>query len=302
MVAPTRVNIDAARNFWKVSNTWLDSWAKDAVPSITEQIPNTEAIPLTSTIMAYVEKDASKKDNIETRLRKLQWWGQAIINSGTGTGMADLRLIARQFIWDSFLKGVEQMELQKEGVEYADIAAEPFNGTAGSVKAYRYMDHVTKEPAYVCSDGVCPPSVLQLFTSSKTDEVINAVANQRTASELYGFMVPWENTNMFKTNTPSPEGKPPGGGAACSIVSNVSGHRKKLVELGTMLAQTHDGKAFDLTEHNLSVVRKLQGAPNFCALTEIVLRWMDVRRNLYGGRRFFYRPLAAYYSKHKSKK
>jgi hypothetical protein len=29
---------------------------------------------------------------------------------------------------------------------------------------------------------------------------------------------------------------------------------------------------------------------------------MDVRRNLYGGRRFFYRPLAAYYSKHKSKK
>jgi Type III restriction enzyme, res subunit len=302
MVAPTRVNIDAARNFWKVSNIWIDSWAKDAVPSITEQIPNTEAIPLTSTIMAYVEKDASKKDNIETRLKKLQWWGQAIINSGTGTGMADLRLIARQFIWDSFLKGVEQMELQKEGVEYAEVAAEPFNGSAGSVKAYRYMDHVTKEPAYMCSDGICPPSVLQLFTSSKTDEVINAVANQRTASELYGFMVPWENTNMFKTNTPSPEGKPPGGGAACSIVSNVSGHRKKLVELGTMLAQTHDGKAFDLTEHNLSVVRKLQGAPNFCALTEIVLRWMDVRRSLYGGRRFFYRPLAAYYSKHKSKK
>jgi hypothetical protein len=299
--APVAAPIDNARNFWRTVNLWIDTWTKDGVTSISESIPNTEAIPLSSTILKYVEQDSSKKDNIEIRLKKLQWWGHAVLNSGVANGLGDLRLVARQFAWDSFLKGQEQIALLKEGVEYAGAAAEPFNGTAGSVQAYRCLDNSTKEPFYICSDGPCPPSVLQIFTGSKTDEVINSVANQRTAAPLYGFMVPWENTMMFKTNVPSPEGKPPGGGAACSIVSNVSGHRKKLVELGDILA-TQGGHRFDLTDATLTGARKLQGAPNFCALLEIVLRWMDVRRSQYGGRRFFYRPLASYYSKHKSKK
>jgi hypothetical protein len=300
MAAPVS-NTDNARNFWRTVNLWIDAWTKDGVTSISESIPNSEAIPLSSTILKYVEQDSSKKDNIEIRLKKLQWWGHAVLNSGVANGIVDLRLVARQFAWDSFLKGQEQIALLKEGVEYAEAAAEPFNGTAGSVQAYRCLDNSTKEPFYICSDGPCPPSVLQIFTGSKTDEVINSVANQRTAAPLYGFMVPWENTMMFKTNVPSPEGKPPGGGAACSIVSNVSGHRKKLVELGDILA-TQGGHRFDLTDATLTGARKLQGAPNFCALLEIVLRWMDVRRGQYGGRRFFYRPLASYYSKHKSKK
>jgi hypothetical protein len=59
---------------------------------------------------------------------------------------------------------------------------------------------------------------------------------------------------------------------------------------------------YDLTDEILTGIRKLQGAPNFCALMEIVMRWMDVRRDMYGSRRFFYRPLSSYYSKHKGKK
>ena len=107
---------------------------------------------------------------------------------------------------------------------------------------------------------------------------------------------------MFKTNTPSPVGKIPGGGAACSIVSNVSGHRKKITTLGDILAVHSAGNRYDLTDGMLTAVRKLTGAPSFCALMEIIMRWMDLRKALYGGKRLFYRPLSAYYSKHRSKK
>ena len=155
---------------------------------------------------------------------------------------------------------------------------------------------------YLCNDAVCPPSVLNVFKSSKTDPVINAVADQTTAGEIYGTLVPWERSYIFKTNAPKPKGKEPGGGAACAIVSTVSGHKKKLVEIGDILARFSEGKRFDLTDEQFKGGRKLQGAPNYCALTEIVLRWMDMRRLRYGGLRFFYRPLSAYYSKHKSKK
>jgi hypothetical protein len=251
--------------------------------------------------MTYVERDGSKKDNIETRLKKLQWWGRAIVTAAAPDGLRDLRLVARQFVWDSFLKGPEQLALLAEVADYAEEAGNEQIVLAGAVKAIRFLDVTTREPVYVCPEGVCPPSILQIFTSSKTDPVVNAVANQRVTAPLYGFMVPWENTMMFKTNTPSAEGKVPGGGAACSIVSNVSGHRKKIVELGDIL-EHYTRLRYDLTDEILTGIRKLQGAPNFCALTEIIMRWMDVRRAMYGGRRFFYRPLSSYYSKHKGKK
>jgi hypothetical protein len=73
----------------------------------------------------------------------------------------------------------------------------------------------------------------------------------------------------------------------------------KLVELGKILEKYHDGNQFELTEENL---KSLNGAPSYCALTEIIMRWMDLRKDSYGGKRYFYRPLSSYYSGHKSKK
>ena len=175
----------------------------------------------------------------------------------------------------------------------------------GAVKATRYMDILTKQPIYFCGgSNPCPPSILKFFTDSKTDTVITARANTRFSGPLYGFMVVWENAIMFKTNNPKPEGKEPGSGAACSIVSNVKGHRMKLIELGGMLGKKYDkANNFHLTEEDMSKgSKKLTGAPSFCALMEIILRWMDVRKDKHGGLRYFYRPLSSYYSKHKSKK
>jgi len=308
-VAPvaSEINMDATRAFWSDINSWIDTWAKDGTQkaNILENIPDT----LSESLLRYTENDSEKKDNYISRLKKLQWWGQSIAN--VPDGLSDLRKAARQFAWDSILKGPEQIALLEEGVAYAEEAGNEQLVNSGSIKGFRYLDMITRQPIYKCSgmsdvagSTTCPPSVLQLFITSKTDPVINAKATPTTASEIYGFMVPWENLMMFKTNSPKPGNKDPGQGAACAIVSTVSAHRKKLVELGIILARYDaEKKTYDLTDQMLSKGgRALTGAANFCALMEIVMRWMDIRRERYGGLKFFYRPLSAFYSKHKSKK
>jgi hypothetical protein len=291
------------RNFWNTAVSWVNSWCKPSV-AITKFIPE----DLSDAIVDYVERDDKKKENIKTRLEMLQWWGHAI----AGEGISDLNKVAKEFIWDSFFKGPEHIQLLNEDLDSAKSAGSEQVLAAGSIKAIRYMDIGKKEPIYQCSGAPCPPSVLKLFTDSKIDEVVNAKANKKVSANPYGFMVVWENDIMFKTNdAKNEEGKPPGSGAACSIVSNVKGHRMKLVELGKILAEFHkDNKSFlyikeketmvyALSEENL---KSLNGAPSYCALTEIIMRWMDLRKDSYGGKRYFYRPLSSYYSGHKSKK
>jgi hypothetical protein len=296
------VNIDLARAVWSQLCIWINAWAKDtATPeSIIEDIPNSATNPLSKAILDYFENDSAKKNNIEDRLKKVQWWGKAVARKPEG--LKDLRKAAKQFAWDMILKGVDQIALLQEGGENVEDLKAEQEVNSGSITAFRYMDIPRGEPVYVCNKSACPPSILQLFISSKTDPVINARANQTTAAEFYGFMVPWQNSIMFKINEPKPVGKDPGSGAACSIVSTVKIHKTRILNLGAILTRYDSGDTYDLTDSVMLGTRKLTGAPAFCALMEIIMRWMDIRREKYGGLRYFYRPLSAYYSKHKGKK
>jgi hypothetical protein len=298
---PAPINLDNARDFWREANTWISSWAKPGGPAggaaaIIEQI----SPALTAALMAYVNRDSAKKDNIETQLRKLQWWGRTIAD--VPNGLADLAVVARQFVWDNFLTPQEQVALLEEDVAHAEEAGNEQKVSAGAVKAIRVFNPGTRVVEYVCEGGgPCPPSLVALFTASKTDPVVTSRAEISKASEIYGFMVSWEGGLMFKTGKPKPVGKEPDVGAACAISSNVSGHRKKLIQIGEILAHYSAGRTFDLTEEALKGPRKIQGAVNFCALTEIILRWMDKRAASYGNVRYFFRPITAFYSKHRSK-
>ena len=292
-----------AKKFWTEAIKWLDSWcSNDKILSATGISEN-----LSKAIFEYVEGDAKKKENFEIRLKKLQWWGKSVAD--TDGGLRDLKRVSKEFIWDSFFKGKEQLAmLTSEGTNAATSAATLEAGSeqivpSETVKAKRYLDITTKEPVYTCDNMPCPPSLLKLFLASKTDPIVNAKANKVVSANPYGFMVIWENEIMFKTNdAKNAEGVNPGSGAACSIVSTVKGHRMKLIQLGDILKK-YTGGQYDLTEEAMSTgARKLTGAHSFCALMEIVMRWMDVRKDVYGGLRYFYRPLSSFYSKHKSKK
>jgi hypothetical protein len=290
----TRPELSLVKAFWIEANTWIDSWNYDTAPAV-EGIPAT----LTKTILEYLEGDKLKKDTIETRLKKLQWWGRSI--GAVEEGLQDLKKVGRQFVWDNFIKPREQIGLLQEGVPYQDMAADEQIVVLETITAFRLLDIETSKPLYVCGDKFCADSLVQQFEKSKTDTIIASKANQRVSAEIYGFMVPWEGNIMFKTNVPKPEGTAPAGGAACAIVSNVSGHRAKIILLGDILSR-FTGLNYDLTNEALTVTRKMTSAINYCALMEIVMRWMDVRRAKYGGLRYFYRPLSSFYSGHKGKK
>jgi len=291
-IKPTNMGIATA--FWLEANKWIDAWNYDTMPIV-------EAIPaqLSKAILDYKEGDSAQKENIETRLKKIQWWAKSV--AAAPEGLQDLQLTARQYIWDSFLKGREQIGLLEQGVPYQDKVGDEQIVVLDSISAFRFLNIETKKPLYVCGETFCAESLITQFEKSKADTTIAAKANQRVTAEIYGFMVPWQNTTMFKTNEPKPEGVAPAGGAACSIVSNVTGHRKKIVLLGEILNR-YTGSKYDLTEEALTGTRKITSAVNYCALMEIVMRWMDIRRAKYGGLRYFYRPLASFYSGHKEKK
>jgi hypothetical protein len=290
----TRPELALVKTFWIEANNWIDSWNFDKVPAV-EAIP----APLAKSLLEYLEGDKAKKEAIETRLKKLQWWGRSI--GAVEEGLQDLKKVGRQFIWDNFIKSREQIGLLQEGVPYQDIAADEQIVVLDTITAFRLLDIESGRSLYVCGDKFCADSLVQQFEKSKTDLIIASKANQRVSAEVYGFMVPWEGNIMFKTNVPKPEGVAPAGGAACSIVSNVSGHRAKIIILGDILNR-FTGSTYDLTNEVLTVTRKMTSAINYCALMEIVMRWMDVRRARYGNLRYFYRPLSSFYSGHKGKK
>ena len=297
---------------WTAANEWIDEWSTRGV--ITESISDA----LSTSIATLVEGDKDKKDNIESRLKKLQWWGysipkQSIASAGGGAGtvqkvqdeLDDLRTIARQYIWDTFIKGPDQITLIQRQAPHIDEVANEQIVRYGERTILRYLDVESGSVLYICEDGSrCDKSdaaVYRQLLQSKTDTFLLSQANQRFAANFYGFMVPWEKASIiFKTNDkPSVEGKDPSRGLACAIISTVKTHLRKLEVLGTILNTKH-GSHFSLTEADLSSgPRRLVGAHSYCALLEIVLRWMDLRRASYDSRRFFYRPISSYYSKHR---
>ena len=96
-------------------------------------------------------------------------------------------------------------------------------------------------------------------------------------------------------------------------MSNMSEHKKRLEALGDYMIAAGLGnmllKKDDLREDITYASRKagamdeafkstkVENPIRICALTELVLRYMDANRA--GGRRWFYRPVAAAYAGHK---
>ena len=302
--------------FWTKVDAWITAWSSGTSGVITEKISD----ELSLAISTLVGGDKEKKDNIESRLKKLQWWGYSIsiktnpISEGGGGGgaaqskaqdLSDLKIVALQYVWDTFIKGRDQVTLYRRDAPNVKVAADEQVVEFGLRTAFRYLDIESGGVIYICEDGTrCDKSdaaVYRQMIQSKTDPIILARANQRTSAAFYGFMVPWEKTLLiFKTNDkPSVEGKDPSRGLACALISTVKTHLRKLEALGLVLNAKH-GSHYSLTESDLwSGPRKLVGAHSYCALLEIVLRWMDRRRGEYGAQRYFYRPISSYYSKHR---
>jgi hypothetical protein len=313
----TAAHIEPIKQFWNTANAWIDTWTSGTM-TIEENISS----ELMQSIRLLVHGNADKIESIETRLKKLQWlgksimasWGSRLMGGGGGGSLdpnnelKDLADVSRQFIWDTFIRGEDQVALIMSNVSHLDIVANEQIVQYESRTMVRFVDLESEKMIYINEQGQqadkAEPAIFRVFRDLKDDLLLNERANQRITADFYGFMVPWNKQFfIFKTNDrPALEGKDPGRGLACSLISTIKTHFQKLERLGKILLEK-TGNDFSLTDQELiKGARKLSGAQSYCALFEIVLRWMDKRRDILDRKRFFYRPIASYYSKHRVSK
>jgi len=199
-------------------------------------------------------------------------------------------------VWDEILRPKEQMELLQ------DETARRIGGEQllrkGSREAFRYIDGQSGELRYLCGDKPCDVAVARLFDGDAADPLNMLQANTGTTGALYGFLVPNLKSGYltFKTtDKPATVGKVPPKGGECEIVTQISYHFTALVELGNLLAAAGLPR-FGLTLADFQGARKFQNSSRACSLKNVILRWMSLMK--VGGRIWFFRPVAAYKSKH----
>jgi hypothetical protein len=218
--------------------------------------------------------------------------------------MADgnlFRQIVREYFWDEWVDEPTQLFfLQKAEDQFRDIAEENIL-TSGAIKAYRFVNGQTNMLDYFCDGAPCNPAIQDAFEESKDDPVKNRDNTLATTGNTYGFIVPKAGPMVFKTHLArvnlsekfkGTEGK------ECVIVSASSEYFKKLIETGKDLVKYgHD--AMGLDKDHLYAQDEIVNNKRACTVLELTLRYMDKLK--LGGKRWFFRPLAAYYSGHRGK-
>lgn len=199
-------------------------------------------------------------------------------------------------VWDEILRPKEQIELLQD--ETAKKIATEQTIKKGAREAFRFVDGHTGELRYVCGDKACDVAVARLYDTDTTDPLNSLQANTGTTGSIYGFLVPNLKSGYltFKTtDKPAAPGKVVPKGGECEIVTQIAFHFTALVKLGDILAASGLPR-FGLTLDEFKGARKFQNSSRACSLLNIILRWMNLAR--VNGRLWFFRPIAAYKSKH----
>ena len=278
---------------WKAILSW---WSKIATNTADNKI-----IPII--IKQYLKEryiSESLVDEYMKRLDMILWLYHTMKNNKEYREILGEVLLG--FIWDNFFNIQDQLNLIKNPDTYINkIAKEQIikNGTI-----YRTIS--LEEPykiQYYEKQKLTKPAVTEILDKDIKDPY-NQVppANITTTGKIYGFLVPKTKVLILKTSNPVTENKDPSSGRDCRGPSSIKDKAEMLYELGKTLKESL-GNDFDLNIENLALKggkRKIESSNVYCALIEIVLRWMDIKniKNL----RWFYRPISAYKTKHYGKK
>jgi hypothetical protein len=207
------------------------------------------------------------------------------------------RQVALEYLWDSWINQSEQVRLLRENsVPVRGISPEQVV-ISGGIRAIRIVNPTTNTIDYICEDGsACAPRISAAFERLEVgeDSVKGSVANDVVAGQLYGFIVPKYGLLVFKTVEPGAVGSKPDRGQECQITTIKSFYLTKLVLLGNILrsAGLPDLRLTKAQIDNDNIITSVSAG---CAVLQLVLRYMD--RIRLGGKVWFYRPVASFYSK-----
>jgi len=278
-----------SKDLWK----HLVKWVNDVLSGKFTRI----GIEIERHIEVYTTELSQQSKSYTDKLGMIVFLSKRIVDKDM------LRSVILEYLWDEWLDAATQLSYyNSKDEEILNIATENIT-RSGSYEAFRYIDSQTNILKYICEDGQpCPAGVVDAF--SKTDEPIKGVkAVQGKTGFMYGFVVPKTGNMVFKTHNPHKEGEKVSGGQECGNVASKD-YVNKLKSISSEIIKQDvpitdfDEKNFymkaDRAENKKSI--EISNSTQGCTLLNLVLRFMD-KLNV-DGKRWFFRPVSAYYSGH----
>jgi hypothetical protein len=282
-------SLSIIQKLWKSILGW---WSKITMNTYDEET-------ISPTIYKFMKErfiSSSLVDEYMKRLEMVIWLYKVMKNNKEYREILGEVLLG--FVWDNFFNIQDQLNLLKNPDNAINkIANEQI------VRGTFYRSISLEEPykiQYYENQKQIKPAIIEVLNKDSKDPINQLpLANTKNTGKIYGFLVPKTKVLILKTANPvSEDNKEPTGGRDCRGPSSVKDKSEILYDLGKILKETI-GNDFDLNNENLSLKggkRKIESSNVYCALIELVLRWMDIKKvkNL----RWFYRPISAYKTKH----
>ena len=167
----------------------------------------------------------------------------------------------------------------------------------GKILVNRFIDPKRNEIQFICEGGqTCLKSIVDEIKRDSSELLRTLTVNNKTTGGPYGFVVPKNGDIVFKTADPPYEGSKVNRGKECGNVSTMTGHISNLVEIGDIL-KTAGKSDFDLNRGIILGTRKIKNSTRACTLLNLLIRYLDV--DVINGKRWFFRPVLAFYTGHK---
>jgi hypothetical protein len=208
-----------------------------------------------------------------------------------------------EYLWDEWLDNATQLSYYSSKDPVIESIANENIVSSGDYEAFRYIDSQSNILKYICQDGgPCPKGVVDAF--SKMDEDIKKTqAVEEKTGKMYGFVVPKTGNMVFKTTNPHKEGGVVKGGQECAIVASgeylikLASISRIVADKGVPIKDFNEMNFIKKTvktdsKKSLEISNNIQG----CTLLDLTLRFMDKLK--VDNKRWFFRPLEAYYSGH----
>jgi len=229
-------------------------------------------------------------------LEMIDWFHTSFIKSSSKNPEAFKNTLLC-FFWDEWITLEEQLFLiYSTGLNVLDYIKEN-QYSLGRLLVNRFIDVKTGEILFMCEGGkMCIKSIADDIKRDSTEQLRAFEINNKTTGNPYGFLVPKNNDLVFKTAEPPYDGGKIGRGKECGNVSTMTGHIINLVEIGDILKAS--GKTdFDLNRGTILGTRKIKNSTRACTLINLLIRFLDAEK--IKGKRWFFRPVPAFYKGHK---
>ncbi len=163
----------------------------------------------------------------------------------------------------------------------------------------RFLNPDDDSIIYLCEKGnPCQRSFVDIIEEDESDDPLKKLEIiPRYMGNPYGFLASKDGKFVFKTAEPNITGKI-GKGSECGIVTTMTKHIAKLITIGDTFKKAGYGD-FNLSDGIIARETRIKNSTRACTLLDLCIRLMDSYR--ISNKRWFLRPLQAYYTGHKGK-